>query len=47
MCLYIYILDKFVPDGYTLKYKSYIEKLIISSHGMSISCEGSGSIEFI
>ena len=37
-----YILDNFVPDGHTLKYKSSIDKLIICSHGMemmSSSCE--------
>ena len=38
----VYILDNFVPDDHTLKYKSSIDKLIISSHGMemmSLSCE--------
>ena len=37
----VYILDDFVPDDHTLKYKSSIDKLIISSHGMemmSLSC---------
>ena len=29
----VYILDNFVPDDHTLKYKSSIDKLIISSHG--------------
>ena len=32
----VYILDDFVPDEHTLKYKSYIDKLIISSHGMEM-----------
>ena len=38
----VYIMDNFVPDEHTLKHKSYIDKLIISSHGMemmSLSCE--------
>ena len=38
----VYILDYFVPDDHTLKYKSSIDNLIISSHGMEmmiLSCE--------
>ena len=38
----VYIMDNFVPDDHPLKYKSSIDKLIISSHGMemmSLSCE--------
>ena len=38
------ILKKFIPDEYTLKCKSSIDELIISSHCMkmmSMSCEGS------
>ena len=36
------ILNKFIPDEYTLKCKSSPDKLIISSHCMeimSVSCE--------
>ena len=32
----VYILDNFVPDDNTLKNKSSIDKLIISSHGMEM-----------
>ena len=38
----VYILNKFIPDEYTLKYKRSVEKLIISSHRMemmSMSCK--------
>ena len=38
----VYIMDNFVPADHTLIYKSSINKLIISSHGMemmSLSCE--------
>ena len=38
----VYILHNFVPADHTLKYKSSIDKLIISFHGMemmSLSCE--------
>ena len=38
----VYILNNFVPDEHTLKYKSSIDELIISSRGMeimSLSCE--------
>ena len=34
----VYILDNFVPDDHTLKYKSSIDKLIISPHGMCVAC---------
>ena len=37
----VYIQDNFVTDDHTLKYRSSIDKFIISSHGMemmSLSC---------
>ena len=42
----VYILNNFIPDEYTLKYKRYVE-LIISSHRMemmSMSCKVSVDI---
>ena len=38
----VYILNTFIPDEYTLKYKRSVDKLIISSHRMkmmSMSCK--------
>ena len=43
----VYILNKFIPDEYTLKYKCSVDKLIISSHRMemvSMSCKVSVDI---
>ena len=42
-----YILNKFIPDEYTLKYKCSVDKFIISSHRMemmSMSCKVSVDI---
>ena len=38
----VYIMYTFIPDEYTLKYKRFVDKLIISSHRkemMSMSCK--------
>ena len=43
----VYILNKFIPDEYTLKNKRSVDKLIISSHRMkmtSMSCKVSVDI---
>ena len=43
----VYILNKLIPDEYTLKYERSVDKLIISSHRMemmSMSCKVSVDI---